>query len=358
METTLDLFAMAAGVTRHDTEEYKQYRANQPVDAVDAVDVDDAMNDDAEERNETSLCKMTERLMSNTSNRIDKTSLQEEIMTLEYFRQTYEVSCKPLILLDVTATWNSVVFSPSALLDEFGEEEFSLFGGQTFMLKEYFLYCEKRAATDLSPLYLFDDLSIIPASHKKAKLLQAYQPPFMFAPERDLFGLSDIDADKQLRRPPFRWLLIGPRNSGTRIHIDPYGTSAWNTLLQGKKHWVLLSPEVTDAMATEQDSIPKAVSEHLRTSDLCVQNWFEKILPQIRSNPLLQKYLIEFIQEPAETVYVPYGWLHVVRNLTFTVCITQNYANEVNREKVRFEMAKEVNRKRFGPWMEHLKECT
>ena len=39
-----------------------------------------------------------------------------------------------------------------------------------------------------------------------------------------------------------RWLVVGAAGSGSRWHVDPFGTSAWNILTQGRKLWLLAPP--------------------------------------------------------------------------------------------------------------------
>ena len=45
-------------------------------------------------------------------------------------------------------------------------------------------------------------------------------------------------------RPDFMWLVIGPERSGSPFHLDPYKTSAWNAVLEGRKRWWLYPPDV------------------------------------------------------------------------------------------------------------------
>ncbi|GJN40729.1 hypothetical protein PR202_gn00022 [Eleusine coracana subsp. coracana] len=59
-------------------------------------------------------------------------------------------------------------------------------------------------------------------------LLEDYSVPYLF--QEDFFGILEYD-----QRPAFRWLIIGPERSGASWHVDPGLTSAWNTLLCGRK---------------------------------------------------------------------------------------------------------------------------
>lgn len=123
-------------------------------------------------------------------------------------------------------------------------------------------------------------------------------------------------------------MIIGPERSGTTVHMDPLQTSAWNTSLAGYKLWVVFGR-----------AVPKSIvkGEEFRGKDYEDEaiNYFVEILPRIKQKYSAEELeLIEFVQGPGETVFVPGGLWHAVMNLEDTIAVTQNVMTHYNFSSV------------------------
>lgn len=153
--------------------------------------------------------------------------------------------------------------------------------------------------------------------------------------------------------PPHRWFLIGPKRSGSEIHQDPLGTSAWNTSVQGYKRWILVPPDhnLTKKFMRAKHLMNKGEDDE-------AIHYFDFIWPRLK----MQEYhslgkipgLIECIQYPGETMFVPGAWWHAVLNLDTTIAITENVCNAGNFDRVWLHTRQ--GRKRLAyKWLHQLR---
>lgn len=200
---------------------------------------------------------------------------------------------------------------------------------------------------DDSPLYIFD--SSFENDRYAKSLLHDYRVPTYF--RDDLFRFVS-----ESRRPPYRWVLVGPERSGSTVHIDPLATNAWNTLLHGKKRWVLFPPHVPKYIVKGRGLIRSDEDDE-------AIHYFMTIIPRIKRKAATMTNqgdyrnfaCYEFTQNAGETVFVPHGWWHAVLNLTHTVGVTQNFCSPRNFDHVWLKTRS--GRKRLAwKWLNQLDE--
>ena len=143
-----------------------------------------------------------------------------------------------------------------------------------------------------------------------------YQPPLCF--QEDLFAVLGSE------RPDHRWLIVGPRQSGSTFHKDPNATSAWNAVIRGSKYWIMFPQSITPPgvfMSEDQSEV---------TSPLSIAEWLLTFHEEARQTP----GCMEGICGEGEVLHVPSGWWHLVVNLEPAIAVTQNFVPKAHLRSV------------------------
>jgi len=199
----------------------------------------------------------------------------------------------PCIITDATSHWSAHTnWSFEKFTQRFHKTHFMLADNvEPMTFAQYNEYCV--TTTDDEPLYIFDES--FGERNDTKELLKDYDEPELFSD--DLFkNLGSI-------RPHYRWFIAGPPRSGSNLHIDPLGTSAWNAVIKGKKEWIIFYPG-----APIQESIKSGSA------------WLRDEYPKLKH---LQHY--RFIQKPGDILYIPSGWWHIAINHEPTIAVTHNF---------------------------------
>ncbi|GJP47702.1 hypothetical protein CLOM_g6874 [Closterium sp. NIES-68] len=243
-------------------------------------------------------------------------------VTPDEFRRSYD-GRRPVIMTDLTEDWRArSCWGLDRLAEDYADValKVSVANGRTVRMKlsDYRDYV--AAQHDEEPLYVFD-----PKFGEEAPpLLGDYAVPPHFT--EDVFA-----AMPALDRPMYRWLVAGPQRSGAGWHVDPALTSAWNTLLVGRKRWALYPPgKVPPGVTLRVDDDSGEVDYDGPTS----LKWWLEVYPLLRP----EDRPMEAMQRAGETIYVPSGWWHSVLNLDLTVAVTQNFASSANFDCVCLDM--------------------
>lgn len=249
---------------------------------------------------------------------IDDAWLEEENvdrrhdLSLEEFRDKYEVPNIPVIITDVVAKWPAYKKWSREFLQSRFKGKDVLVGDVPMNFDSYLQYCDDQH--DEMPLYLFDKYFC----EKSPEMDNEYSVPVYF--EEDLFSVLGKE-----ERPDYRWLIYGPYKSGSTFHKDPNSTSAWNAVISGAKKWILYPPHVLPpGVLQSQDGADVA-------SPVSLMEWMISFY-DIRDSQGVKPY--ECVVKEGELLFVPHGWWHMVINVEESCAVTQNYVSRANLSHV------------------------
>ena len=247
------------------------------------------------------------------------TVIDSKIVDKNYFKSEFINNEKVCLIKNLTNDWKCMnTWSFEYFLKNYGECYFSLnehFGTGddintiSIKFKDYYYYMKNQRKYNF-PLYIFDDNFV--NRPKVKELLNDYRVSEYFTD--DLYDLV-----KSPEKRTLKWLTIGPKGSGAEMHHDPYRTSTWNTVISGKKRWIVFPPK------TFTDEILK----EFRKEKTGIQ-WYVKYYHHFRH---LDHY--DIIQDVGDTLFLPGGWWHSVINLEDTIAVTHNFLPPHKFEKYK-----------------------
>lgn len=153
----------------------------------------------------------------------------------------------------------------------------------------------------------------------------------------------------------FHWILVAARGVSTAPHVDQLNTTAWNTLLRGRKLWVLGEPSrFPPGLVAGDDGenyarhVPSREAMRAFDYETTAQNWGEEMPWTFARSDLSKAHSRYFersssaglrcVLRPSETIFVPSGWWHAVYNTEASIAITENVANVASLTKVMTEL--------------------
>eukprot|EP00158_Paraphelidium_tribonemae_P009892 Partr_v1_DN28990_c1_g1_i4_m25638 putative Jumonji domain containing len=139
-----------------------------------------------------------------------------------------------------------------------------------------------------------------------------YDPPF---------GDDWLDKWTRARNiDDFRFVYLGKDGSFTGLHADVFRSYSWSTNICGVKEWTFYRPADAFRLHDKFNNCISDISAHVDSMQF---PHFDNLEPAL-----------VLLQHPGETIFVPSGWFHQVRNIGVTLSVNHNFVNAFNIVRV------------------------
>jgi hypothetical protein len=257
-------------------------------------------------------------------------------LSIQQFIEQYEKPNTPVIITHAVDDWKALsAWNEEYFITESNNQLLRATSASAIMpsywtMENYYSYAKQ--VKEEAPLYLFERSFASVSSLTKDYTVPRYFNPLSYSQEDLLKGKGyDTDMFRLLgddnHRPDYKWLIIGPKKSGSLFHIDPNQTNAWNVAIQGRKKWIFYPPTVQPP-AVQSSADGADVTVPVSTAEWLINFWSFHQESRYHKDPA--KRPLEAILQPGELMFVPHGWWHMVINLDFTVALTHNYVSTSN----------------------------
>jgi len=221
--------------------------------------------------------------------------------SLQEFVRTFMMTSTPVLITKSIDSWKARSWTPDLLKTEFPDSKFRVILDDQKEKVEFMTLKEFHERNDTNDSGRFTPYIFHPFGQNDS-IQKEYETPEYFIP-------SD-----HLKQTNEHKILIGMEGSGSKLHVDPNLTSAWNALLYGQKRWILLK------------DLPEDIAK--ATENTTAKEWFTNVYPKLSSDV----EFLECIQNPGEIVFVPAGWWHAVLNVGETIAIAGSFLEHQNEE--------------------------
>lgn len=243
--------------------------------------------------------------------KLNNVSPMDVVMTENYhmIMEEYVLQDRPVMIKGAAKKWPAFTQWPSdAFVNLCGNADVVIKKGankditKPCSLATYLDYI--KTTQDKEPYYLVD----WSFSRQFPELMQDYDVPLYF--ENWLRRIPHAELLREQFDYLLRWIYIGAKHSGSSMHQDIVGTSAWNAVISGKKEWVFFEPN-------ESDNIYEGKADLFN--------------PDLNKYPNLANAKgLSCIQEPGDIVFTPSLWWHQINNVEAGISVTENFINESN----------------------------